>query len=139
MKISDEIREWCKWCDERSAVRDSLCKLADRIDSEMVELPMGADGVPINVGDTVWECASGTEITVKELRMNTDKRWVISIGSGLLYGALEITHTRPDSFERIAYDLEKWLDEPSADWDDFKKARDLVDRIRKLAEREGER
>lgn len=27
MRISNEIREWCKWCDEHSAARDELCKL----------------------------------------------------------------------------------------------------------------
>lgn len=114
MIISDEIREWCKWCDEHSAARDELCKLADRIDSEMVELPKDVDGVTVHVGDTVWECAGGTEMTVNELRMNADKRWVISIGSGLLYGALEVTHTRPDSWERIADELDEWCNRVNA-------------------------
>lgn len=139
MRISDEIREWCKWCDEHSAARDELCKLADRIDREMVELPKDADGVPIHVGDTVWECANGAEMTVKELRMNTDKRWVISTGGGWLYGALEVTHARPDSFERIADDLEAWCDESDVDKDACGVPRDLAERIRKLADKEGER
>ena len=136
MKISDEMREWCKWCAEHSAVRDSLCRLADRVDNEMVELPKDADGVPIHVGDIVFGYASGIELIVNGMRL-TDS-WAVSTNHGLIPRTSEVAHERPDSLERIADDLEKWLDEPSADWDDFKKARDLVDRIRKLAEKEDE-
>lgn len=136
MKISDEIREWCKWCDEHSAARDELCKLADRIDDEMVELPRDADGVPTHVGDTVWGYASGIERVVTG--MNLTDKLALFTDSMCIGRSTDVTHERPDSFERIADDLEKWLDEPSADWDDFKKARVLVDRIRKLA-KDGER
>lgn len=131
MKISDEMREWCKWCAERSAARDSLCKLADRVDREMVELPKDADGVPIHVGDIVFGYASGIELIVNGMRL-TDS-WAVSTNHGLIPRTSEVAHERPDSLERIADDLEKWLDAPSADWDDFKEARNLVDRIRKLA------
>ena len=60
-KISDEIREWCKWCDEHSAARDSLCKLADRIDAEMLELPRDTGGKYIHEHDKVdWRFAMFT-------------------------------------------------------------------------------
>lgn len=54
MKIGDEIRAWCKWCDEHSAARDELCKLADHVDSKMVELPRDKDGKAIHIGDVVY-------------------------------------------------------------------------------------
>lgn len=132
MRISDEIRAWCKWCDEHSAARDELSELADRIDRETIELPSDADGVPVHVGDTVWECANGDEMTVRELHMNTGKRWVISTGGGWLYGALEVTHARPDSLERIADEIEA-SHNPALGFISESTLDDWADRIRKLA------
>lgn len=134
MRISDEIREWCKWCDEHSAARDELCKLADRIDREMLELPHDADGIPIHVWDTVYDRKSGSQMEVRSMSFNG--QWHLTTNKGHINNTSLVAYEMPDSFERIADDLEKWLDEPSADWDDFKKARALVDRIRKLAKKE---
>ena len=54
-KISDQLREWTRRAraDEHMSLRE-LDAIADRIDAEMVELPRDIDGVPINLGDTVY-------------------------------------------------------------------------------------
>lgn len=146
MKISDEIRDWVNKPEPKLKPLLKLLDLADRIDCEMVELPCDKDGEPIHVGDTVWECASGTEMTIKELRMTSEKGWVIPVGCGLFYSVLEVTHTRPDSLERIADDIEA-----AEDWCDREgeygtgitsvresTLREWADRIRKLARKDGE-
>ena len=99
-RISDEIRNWCEFEDGTEcggfvtkASFDKLCALADRIDSEMMELPKDADGVPIHVGDTVWGCISGMQMAVHELRL-TD-RWTISTDTGFIPKASAVTHVRP--------------------------------------------
>lgn len=128
-KISDELR---KVADEYDVL--PLYGLADRIDTEMVVLPKDADGVPIHAGDTVWGCISGMQMAVHELRL-TD-RWTISTDTGFIPKASEVTHVRPDSFERIADELEAWCDRTDVDGDACGKPRELARRIRKLAESE---
>lgn len=103
----------------------------------MVELPKDADGVPIHVGDTVWGCISGMEMAVHELRL-TD-RWTISTDTGFAPKASAVTHERPDSWERIADELEAWCDGVDVDGDACEEPRDLAKRIRKLAKKEDER
>ena len=48
-----------------------------------------------------------------------------------------LAHTAPDSWERIADELEARCDRVDVDGDACDKPRDLADRIRKLAEKEG--
>lgn len=105
--------------------------IADRIDAELVELPKDADGVPIHVGDTVYGCRSGMKMTISELRM-TANGWSISTSRGYLTDA-EVTHTRPDSLERIADELDEMVDAADSADDRCEKLADLADRIRKLA------
>lgn len=131
MKVSYELR---RVADEYDVL--PLYGLSDRVDNEMVELPKDADGVPIHVGDTVWGCISGTQMVIHELRL-TD-RWTISTDTGFIPKASAVTHARPDSFERIADELEKWCDGADVDGDACGKPRDLAKRIRTLAEKEGE-
>ena len=131
MKISDEIREWCKWCDERSAARDSLCKLADRIDSEMVELPKDRDGVPIRLGDTMYYCNS--KFPMKILSLSFDGQWHLTTNKAHIHDTSFVTHERKDSLERIADDIEARLGTGVIDGSTLCK---WVERIRKLAEKE---
>ena len=105
-------------------------------ESAWVELPKDAHGVPIHVGDTVWGCRSGMKMTISELRMTTNG-WSISTSSGYLTDA-EVTHIRPDSLESIADELEAWCDDVDVDGDACGKPRDLADRIRRLAAKEGQ-
>lgn len=96
MKISDELR---RVADEYDVL--PLYGLSDRVDNEMVELPRDADGAPIHVGDTVWGCISGMEMTVKELRLTDAGRWVVTTTRWLTPVSAKVTHVCPDSCERI--------------------------------------
>ena len=129
--ISDEVR---KVADEYDVF--PLYTLADRIDRELVELPKDADGVPIHVGDIVYGCRSGMKMTISGLRM-TANGWSISTSRGYLTDA-EVTHTRPDSWKRIADELEGLsVDSMVSDTNLLSScALDLADRIRKLAKKE---
>lgn len=137
MSISNEIREYASEYD-RSYVFNygEMRAFAARLDREMVELPKDRDGMPIHVGDTVYGCRSGMKMTISELHM-TANGWSISTSSGYLTDA-KITHNRPDSWERIADELDELVDAADSADDVCEKLADLADRIRKLAEREGE-
>lgn len=131
--ISDELRRLAHdegvYGDACVGLRD----LADRIDSELMELLRDRDGVPIHVGDTVWGCISGTQMAVHKLGL-TD-RWTISTDTGFIPKASAVTHARPDSFERIADELEEWSEDNrvNGSGEVFDRARGFSDRIRKLA------
>lgn len=134
MKISDELRKWADDLDGDDVLCTiaTLYTLADRIDREMVELPKDKDGEPIHVGDTVYGCRSGMKMAISDLRM-TANGWSISTSRGYLTDA-EVTHNRPDSWERIAYDIETVV--PIDDEGDERFRRDLAARIRRLAKDE---
>lgn len=138
-KISDELRKEARDLGgyiETLADAKELDALADRIDAEMVELPRDMNDVPIHVGDTVYGCRSGMKMTISELRMTTNGL-SISTSRGYLNDA-EVTHEYPDSFGRIADELEEWSEDNRVNGDDeiFSRAREIADRIRRLAERE---
>lgn len=134
IRISEELRGITDTDD-----CDELRYLADRIDAEMVELPKDADGVPIHVGDTVYGCRSGMKMTISELRMTMDK-WFISTSRGYLTDTT-ITHVSPDSWERIADELDEMVGSLTKDgytWQEDA-IHDFADRIRKLAAKESTR
>ena len=125
----------------RTSAEQVFTRLADLIDvmtdtelaeRGLVRLPVDADGEYIHVGDTVYGCRSGMKMTISELRM-TANGWSISTSRGYLTDA-EVTHTRPDSWERIADDIETVV--PIDDEGDERLRHELADRIRRLAERE---
>ena len=143
-------RRWSKNKSIKPGVYNCLMTIADRIDSEMVELPKDKDGEPIHVGETVYG-EDGKEwhvlgIVIGEnpiawkdhnvyVENNTaDKRCNLS--------PERLTHERPDSWERIADELKRYAnDSYSEDEIDGMTASTLVDfadRIRKLAKKEGE-
>ena len=132
--ISDELLEFADTEVLNPIQISTLKHVAKRIDAEMVELPKDKDGRPIHVGDTVYGCRSGMKMTISELRMTTNG-WLISTNRGYLTDA-EVTHTRPDSWERIADDIETVV--PIDDEGDERFRRELADRIRRLA-KEGQR
>lgn len=139
MKISDEIRRWCK----AGYDIDELRALADRIGAEMVELPRDEGGVPIHIGDTVYDL-NGDRKMVRSLRLYNEEKhaWMIvedRWGVEMLPG--ELTHERPDSLERIADELDDWSEDNrvNGNHETFSRARDFADRIRKLAKEEGQR
>ena len=134
--ISDEIRKWCDFYYERPTYKgdfEKLRDLADRIDAEMVELPRDANDEPILPGDTVYledgRMALVTEISIKRDWIAIDCR---DGSKHVTYDPSGITHVRPDSWERIAHDLDDWT-AVLADCD-VDAAHEFADRIRKLAD-----
>ncbi len=122
---------------EHDAARDELCKLADRIDREMVELPRDADGVPFHVGDTVYYCNSGLQMKV--LSLSFDGQWHLTTNRAHVHDTLLVTHERTDTYQRIADELKDWSEDNRVNWssDVFDRAAEFAHRIRKLA-KEGE-
>lgn len=120
-----------------------LYGLADRIDAEMDALPKGADGVPIHVGDMVYD-GDGCGHTVMGIVHKAAVWRVIvplcecdkSIELTSYLTPSELTHRHLDSWERIAQDIETFV--TLSDVDDTQFRHDIADRIRKLAEKEGE-
>lgn len=141
MKVSDELRKFINTYHLNSLQVYELNHIADRIDAEMVELPKDADGVPIHVGDTVWDCISGMQMAVHELRLKD--RWTISTDTGFApwtSKASAVTHARPDSLESIADELDEKAGSLTKDgytWQEDA-IHDFADRIRKLAEKQGD-
>lgn len=112
--------------------------LADRIDAEMVELPRDRDGAPIHVGDTVWNAnKDAIECTVTSIELYEDitKIFTSCRGTEAIVSPTGLTHNRPDSWERIADDVETlvWLD----DEDEERLRKELAERIRRLAKEGG--
>lgn len=141
-KISDEIRNDFVRGDGVDVVSyRKLLSIADRIDSEMMELPKDADGVPIHVGDTVYlENGLIAIVDIVEFIQDFGVR-IKCFNSKYGYANRspeEVAHERHDSLESIANELEAWCDGADVDGDACEKPRDLADRIRRLA-KEGER
>ena len=134
MRISDEIRELAGEAGIYSNACGKLRELADRIDEETVELPKDADGVPFHVGDTVYYCNSGFQLEVLSLLF--DGQWHITTNSAHVHGTSLVTHERPDSFERIADDIEATKEDVIIDHATLD---GWANRIRRLAKEEGER
>lgn len=149
-EISDEIRRWCEAgydiddlrdaCD--ISVHDELRVLADRIDSEMVELPKDADGVPIHVGDTVYlDDGSKAVVTCIKIERGSHGDEFKLLDESFSRLPNYLTHERHDSLKRIADELEGLsVDSMVSDTNLVSScALDLAKRIRRLAEREGQR
>lgn len=136
-KVSDEIRGWCDDAYSGRKIRsvNDLYAIADRIDSEMAELPKDADGVPIHVGDKVY-LPDGHKTEVGLIDISRSKHgiafWVG--GKDFLHVPKNITHTRPDSLDNIARDLEDW-----AEGNISGSAQSFANRIRELEKKEGKR
>lgn len=133
-RISDEIRNVAYVYEVLL-----LYKLADRIDAEMVELPRDRDGMPIHVGDTVYDkFGDGEEETVRSITLTSGTAAVTTVCHGFKAGVrpADLTHTVTDSWERIADELDEWCDGADVDGDACEKPRDLAERIRKLAKEE---
>lgn len=106
--ISDEIR---KVADEYDVL--ALYKLADRIDSEMVELPKDKDGVPIHVGDTLD--GYGKTIEVVEMRYGRGGWVLISRGGSGYADTYAFAHRHAPTVEDVLREFAKGLGVPVAD------------------------
>ncbi len=70
---------------------------------------LDADGVEIKVGDTVWHCngiASGVVTSIDADSLMNTTRYVDESGTEFRNAARNLTHTRPDSWERLEEDAE---------------------------------
>lgn len=122
-KISDEIRQLrdvcCDDCVDKDCC-DEMRALADRIDSEMMERPLAADGKLLVDGETVYD-SNGRKYHVNEVYP------LVNVSTSTHSCSMfpdRFTHERPDSLERIADEIEKADVDGCTDW---------ADRIRKLA------
>lgn len=139
-KVSDEIRDFVKrsYEDEYMDPKELLA-LADRIDAEMVELPRDRDLAPIHVDDTVY-LDDGHMAKVTRIELMPTKSCIVcwvSGGKSVGYLPSGISHKPADSWEHIANELEAWCNRVDVDGDACGKPRELSERIRKLAEKEG--
>ena len=146
MKISDEIRQRCDVCCDDYIDKDcceELRELADRIDREMVELPRDKDGESIRIGDVMYDCFINEDVHIEGMVFKSE--WEILTDFGRVKPHW-LTHTIPDSFERIADELEAakgWCDQNGehsciVSSVSTKTLDDWADRIRKLAKKEDE-
>lgn len=134
-KASDELREYCKGLYKGEPNYMTLMAIADRIDREMMERPLAADGKLLVDGETVYD-SNGHEYHVNEVYP------LVNVSTSTYSGTRRpetLTHKRPDSWERIAHELEEWSEDNAVDGNHevFNRAADFADRIRKLAEMEG--
>jgi len=142
--ISDELRRLARHVEMQDAFApDGMRDLADRIDAEMVELPKDADGVPIHVGDTVYlEDGCKAEVTRIGIGIGMGEGGIYAIvyGDNFSFRPECSTHERPDGLGCIAREMDEWRFERMRDLDevDFDDLGLFAERIRKLAEREGE-
>ena len=139
MSISNEIREYASEYD-RSYVFNygEMRAFAARLDREMVEFPKDRDGVPIHAGDTVY-LDDGSRAIVTRISIGTNDDSVISVlanGKKLARIPWYISHKRPDSFERIADELDNFADANYASGLLKRGIKDFAERIRKLAAKE---
>lgn len=84
---------------------------------------LDADGVPIQKGDTVWHCnglASGVVMSIDAGSLMHTIRYVDESGTEFRDAARNLTHTRPDSWERLEEDARKGVCEyAGAEPDEF--------------------
>lgn len=117
-KQSDRLFELCDAIDavdaslaeERDELRDENNWLHAELrgwETEAVKLPLDADGVPIRPGETVRERSGNTfEVACLQLFGGADNWLVLSDARSFstFREPHDITHVRPDSWERIIED-----------------------------------
>lgn len=141
-RISEELRRLIDGENLNPIQTARLRRIADRIDTETVELPRDRYGVVIHVGDTVYrKDGDGPEVVTSIILKNLASHWKVWIRALMACAPtpcnpVALTHTRPDSWERIADELDAWCDGTDVDGDACEKPRALAGRIRTLAERE---
>lgn len=125
-KISDDIRKRLKnnislgFLDPCSSIVKFMRTIADRIDREMMERPLAADGKLLVDGETVYD-SNGNKYHVNEVYP------LVNVSTSTYSCSMfpdRFTHERPDSLERIAEEIEKADVDGCIEW---------AGRIRKLA------
>lgn len=139
-KTSDELREWAELLKRSAytnATAEKISALADRIDREMMERPLAADGKLLVDGETVYD-SNGRKYHVNEVYP------LVNVSTSTHSCSMfpdRFTHERPDSLERIADELDEWKRKAAEKIPGFGLEEDalhaLADRIRKLAKERG--
>ena len=144
MKISDELRKRAQTLMDGNASYTTPAyfnALADRIDAEMVELPKDKGGEPINFVDEVCLNGKNGHVTRIDYRIDNERHVIFWSGGECIVcmetELAELTHERPDSFERIADELDEMVDSADSADDGCEKLADLADRIRRLSKEGG--
>ena len=121
--------------------REELSKLSERIadgepDDRWIDLPIGTDGEPIRLGDTV-RCGDGEPFEVAEIMFRRYCEAYVGDGTGNgCFDASFCSHAAPDSWEAIEAEARERLDDglhPNDGW-----VLDLLYRVRGLYEGKGE-
>ena len=124
MSISVVLRTAADDIDEHNAAdRDVIFTsewfrdLADRIDDEMVELPKDCEGKPIHPGDIEYH-TNGDICEIYTIEISSGGAFVTAmVGGGTDHADVvdldpcKLTHTMPDSLERIVDDIETFGNE----------------------------
>lgn len=147
-EISDELRSLADDMEMNPGVAQrfspkSLRRLACRIDNAMVEWPLGADKKRIKPGQTVYDpCGGEWDVTgvVFPIIPGIALVTLEHDGTEITRFSVDLTHERPDSWERISQELEELsVDSMVGDIDLLSScALGLAKRIRRLAKKEGE-
>lgn len=97
---------------------------------------LAADGVPLEVGQTVWH-EDGTELMVLGFEHEEDCEQIVSVkyvdGPTEWCGvrSLNLTHTRPDSWERLEDDAREFARDNQLPHDADQMERDALDLVRR--------
>lgn len=145
-KISDEIREFIDDEDLYHGQIAGLRRIADRIDTELVELQKDADGREVSLDTKELYDANGKKVNITSFAFRCDAYGYWSYwkaytpdtrcDDGMFY-VDGLYLTPPDSWERIADELDAWVDRP-ARYKEHKEFHTFADRIRKLAKEQGD-
>ena len=84
-------------------ISEFCCDAKDRLKRPAPEV-LDADGVPIKVGDTLWNLCNGVKVVADGLR---DGGFYSSIGGDYTRNPRVFSHRQPDSLERIEEDAGK--------------------------------
>ena len=129
---------WALWCDREDMNGRLYGKYGERV-KRPTPKALDADGVPIEVGDTVYFVGgSGARYAVKDIGFEPDGAFVDIIDEEGRYSTManpeRLTHERPDSWEQLEEDayhlvMSEYLETPEKD------VSDIVRRAKALARR----
>ena len=102
---------WALWCSREGIDGRLSGSYGERVKRPAPKV-LDADGVPIEVGDTVWATYNGCKHIVTAVcsdgslhpEMLTDDGCMVEYDEGLWDFAKKVTHEQPDSWERIEED-----------------------------------
>ena len=104
---------WALWCDREDMSGRLYGKYGERVKRPAPKV-LDADGVPIEVGDTVWATYNGCKHIVLAVcsdgslhpEMVTDDGCMVEYEEGLWDFAKKVTHEQPDSWRLWGEDLD---------------------------------